>query len=409
LSYGDSADPQLAKAAQLAVREIDSSGLGDGRPLAMVICDLGGANNSLEGDARRERIRSVVDYLGGTLGVPFVVGPTTSSDSLTAITHVVASRYPTVLISPAATSPVLTTEPDRLDPTDPHGLFWRTAPSDVLQGQLLGTDVIGLYPIAEPTLDEIAVIYIDDAYGAGLANVLQTAWGVDRTELVPFDSGVDWDQLAATVDAKQPHALVMVAIDSAQTVGFIRAMAAVPGLATKYLYLTDGSKDETRLLDPLLEPEVKDIIFNLVVGTGPAAPSGASYNLFRAAYQKEFSVDPSAFAFIANAYDAAYVGAAGLVYAASTDPLYDGRTVAAGLSRLVAGPTVSLGPGDWGAIKSGLTTEPRMVDVVGISGDLDFDPIVGEAPAPIEVWQPSTSSTLCDGAPPCFVRLAVLE
>src|SRR5690606_24421015 len=55
-SFGDSADPQLAKAAQLAVREIDESGLGDGRPLAMVICDIGGPDNSLEGDARRERV-----------------------------------------------------------------------------------------------------------------------------------------------------------------------------------------------------------------------------------------------------------------------------------------------------------------------------------------------------------------
>lgn len=405
----DSSNDRRAKAVRLAAREINATGLGEGRPIGVVFCDVGGPNNALQGDERRQRVRAVTDYLAGTLGVPYVVGPNTSTDSLTAINHVVAQRYPTVLISPAATSPALTTEPDRLDSSDPHGLLWRTSPSDVVQGRVLATDVIGLYPTVEPTIDLLAVVYLDDSYGLGLANEIQLAWGVERTSLFPFGAGVDWDELVAAIELQGPHAIVMVAIDPADTLGFIQAMAGAPVLSTSNLYLTDGSKDEAQLLDPSLETEVRDILFNQVVGTAPAAPSGAEYNLFRAAYEKEFSADPSGFSFVANAYDAAYVGAAGVVYAASVDPLYDGRTVAAGLARLTTGATVALGPGGWGAIKSALTSEPRTVDVVGVSGPLDFDPIVGEAPAPIEVWRPSDDPALCDGTPPCFARVTVLE
>lgn len=405
----DSADPQLAKAVQLAVREIGQSGLGDGRPLGLVFCDVGGPGNDLSGSDRRDRVQAAVDHLAGSLGVPFIVGPATSNDSLVALGRVLAQQYPTAIISPSATSPVLSSEPDRLSPSDPFGLFWRTAPSDVVQGKKLAGEVVGAYPISDPTIDRVAVIYLSDAYGEGLASVFQSSWGVGRTDLFPFDEGVDWDLLAASVETHFPDAMVMVAVDAADAISFIRAMTFAPGLAEKYLYLTDGSKDEAQLLNTALEVEVQNIIFNQVVGTAPATPSGPDFNLFRAAYENAFGLDPTGFSFVANAYDAAYVGAAGLVYAAETDARFDGRDVAAGLSRLVTGQVLSLGPSGWGAIKSALTTEPRTVDVVGVSGDLDFDPVVGEAAAPIEVWQPTTIGSLCAGAPPCFTRLVVLE
>ncbi len=397
----DGQDPRIADAAALAFSEINEvSGLDDGRPVGFVACDVGGPGNVLSGPERQARVRVVVDYLAGTLGVPFVVGPVTSGDAVNAISYALSRDYPTAFISPSATSPALATEPDRLDPDDLFGLFWRTVPNDELQGAVLAREVVGTYPAPE-TINRVAVIYINDAYGEGLANVFQTSFGLAETDLFPFGADVDFSQVTAQVAATSPDAMVMIAIDARRTVSFIREMANQPTLADKTLFLTDGSKDEAALLDPALESAVTDILFAQVVGTAPATPEGPAYEVFSANYTNRFDVDPSGFTFLANAYDAAYLGAAGTVYAATTVPAYDGRHVVSGLARLIVGDRVEVGKTNWGTLKSSVTSGDRTVDVAGISGELDFDPLVGDAPGVIEVWQPTTTGC-AGGAPACF-------
>lgn len=406
----DSSDARVALGARLGVREIDNeSGLNQGRGVGMVVCDNGGEDNGLTGQERVDRIHGIIDYLAGTLGVPFIVGPGTSSDALDSINYIVSQAYPTVLISPSATSPALSNEPDRLSAGDPHGLFWRTAPSDQLQGVLLATDVIGQFPEPPATVLSVAVVYLSDTYGEGLAQVFQEQWltvAGNDAQLFPFDdvSEPDWAATAAAVDGYGPDAIVMVAIDATDTVGFIAEMAQLPGLSTLPLYLTDGSKDADILLNDALDPTVKAIIFNQVVGTAPAGPNPASsaFNLFSASYEQAFDQDPSGFAFVANAYDASYVGAGGLVWAAEGGQAYDGRGVAAGMARLTNGAVLEVNKTNWSAIKGGLTTGDQQIDIVGISGELDFDAAVGEATAPIEVWQPTNVAADCDAGGVCF-------
>lgn len=400
----DSADPRIADAAALAFAEINEvSGLTDGRPVGFVACDLGGPSNALTGAERQSQVHVVVDYLAGTLGVPFVVGPVTSTDALNALSHSISRDYPTLFISPSATSPALATEPDRLDEEDLFGLFWRTVPSDDLQGEVLAQDVVGQFPEAE-VIDTVAVVYVNDAYGEGLANVFQQSFGLAHTDLFPFTSDVDFAQLAAQIASTGPDAIVMAAIDARRTISFIREMSGQTPLADKTLFLTDGSKDEAVLLDPTLDAAVKNILFNQVVGTAPATPEGPSFEVFSASYRSRYGVDPAGFSFLANAYDAAYIGAAGTVYGATGVTAFDGRHIASGLARLIVGQAVTVGKTSWGTIKSSLTSGDRFVDVVGLSGDLAFDPIVGEAPGTFEVWQPTTAGC-SGGAPACFQTL----
>jgi branched-chain amino acid transport system substrate-binding protein len=61
------------------------------------------------------------------------------------------------MISPSATSPGFTT-------FDSGGLFYRTAPSDARQGEILAEIVMGR------GIDTVAVTYTNNDYGAGLAN-----------------------------------------------------------------------------------------------------------------------------------------------------------------------------------------------------------------------------------------------
>ena len=65
-----------------------------------------------------------------------------------------------ITFSPANTSPDFTT-------WDDNGLYWRTAPSDLLQGEVLGN------LIAEDGHKNIGIIYQNDAYGTGLFGVVK--------------------------------------------------------------------------------------------------------------------------------------------------------------------------------------------------------------------------------------------
>ena len=64
------------------------------------------------------------------------------------------------MVSPSATSPALTTIED-------NGYFFRTAPSDARQGEVLA-DIV-----KEKGIDEVAVTYTNNDYGKGLADSLR--------------------------------------------------------------------------------------------------------------------------------------------------------------------------------------------------------------------------------------------
>lgn len=375
-----------ADAVVLAAREIDeSTGLADGRRVGVVVCDNGGPGNQAKDEERTQLDQQALDYLAGTLGVPFLVGPRTSSDALKIVARLVEKKYPTVVISPSATSPELTGVPSRLDAADPQPLFWRTCPSDALQGDVLAKEVMG----ADPAIASATVVYTNDAYGQGFSDVILASFGVDRTNLVPFDAAKlgagEAESAAAKTATLGADAVVIVSTSADDTIALLGAMAAA-GLGDRKFFFTDGSKDAVRLLAPDIPAEVRAIIQS-AKGTAPAgARDEATFKKFTAGLGAEFpGLDPSQFSFIAHAYDATYLGALGTVYGASTTPEYDGRGVAAGLAKITGGTPVELGPVSWPTAKQAIS-EGTTLDVLGISGNLDLDPTLGEGPAPIEVW-----------------------
>jgi ABC-type branched-subunit amino acid transport system substrate-binding protein len=379
-AFDDPFDAAQGKAARLAVREINlAGGLNDGRKLMMVACDVGGPGATAD-DATREQLNQTsADFLGGTLGVPALVGPFTSSDALAAITEVLAKRYPTVLISPSATSPLLSDQPDRLSASDPYGLFWRTCASDELQGKVLAQHVV-------PVGSSVAVIYALDAYGQGLSTVFQQNFASPGTaQLFPYSTEAEFPTIAANVSSANPDGLLVIASAAADTVAAVTALVAEATLATKPLYLTDGSKDKDTLLDPSLPQAVKTMILG-AHGTAAAAPSGQYYDTFKANLLQAFQVNADDYGFMANTYDAGYVLGYGVVYASYGTMAYDGLNVADGLAHLSSGAGVQVGATTWAAAKSGLTTGARTIDIDGTSGPLTFDATTGEAPGPIEVW-----------------------
>ena len=174
-------DQALTDPIRLAVREINKNGgLNNGQQIGVVFCDNGGPGDKATGTTRDALDAHALDYLAGTLGVPYIVGPLTSADAIVLVADLLKNKYPTVLISPSATSTALTMIADKLHPTDPYGLFWRTCPDDSLQAKVLATDVIGA---AVPAIGTVTIVYINDAYGVGLATGFQNDFGLMKTKL----------------------------------------------------------------------------------------------------------------------------------------------------------------------------------------------------------------------------------
>src|SRR3546814_16345654 len=86
--------------------------------------------------------------------VSAIIGAASSGTSLQFIDQVVGAGV--IQFSPANTSDAFTTYED-------NGLYFRTAPSDVLQGEVLGN------LIAEDGNKSLGLIVLNDSYGPGLA------------------------------------------------------------------------------------------------------------------------------------------------------------------------------------------------------------------------------------------------
>jgi ABC-type branched-subunit amino acid transport system substrate-binding protein len=375
-----------ASAMQLAVSEINGAGRIDGFPVGLLIC----RNDVGEGTSDNDETARLTDYLAGTLGVPLILGPASSSNVAAAVAKLKVRELPTALISPSATAAGLSDDPVVFGGRGPT-LFWRTCPRDSLQAAVLVSEMEKVAP------SSVAVVYQNDPYGSGIESDFRSGWKTiaptATLDSIPFriDSNLDADLANAAADAKakSPSALLLVSADAAHTLKFFNELVKV-GYAPPKLFLTDGSRSKV-LLDPMLPEAVKDLMRS-AVGTGPAAfdpAAGAAYEAFGTRMQSFYGVTVTNFGFVSHSYDAAYVGAygllAGLAKSGRKLAAFDGFDVAEGFTRLSKGPSVKVGQDAFGtAIKS--LTGNGTIDIAGISGPLNFDPNRGEAPGPIEVW-----------------------
>ncbi len=135
-------------AFKLAIKHVNEAGGVFGQPVEIA-----------EGDTLnpQEEARRLIEEEG----VHAIVGPNSSADSLLVIE--VAAPAGVLVISPSASSPLLTINEDR-------DLFFRTVLSDVAQGPALAQLT------RERGFDNVGVIYRDDAWGRGLVEAFQGAW-----------------------------------------------------------------------------------------------------------------------------------------------------------------------------------------------------------------------------------------
>jgi len=202
----ESLTPPMAQGAELAMKEVSDSGLLLGGAKVTPIRADSTCIDSGAATAAAERLVTS-DKVNGIVGAD-------CSGVTGAILQNVARANGVVMISPSATSPALSTAED-------DGLFFRTAPSDARQGQVM-TDVL-----IEQGIKSVAVTYTNNDYGKGLADAFQAAFeaagGTVTINAAHEDGKADYSAEVGALAAAGGERLVVAGYVDQGGSGIIRA------------------------------------------------------------------------------------------------------------------------------------------------------------------------------------------
>ena len=189
----ESVTPFMADSAELAFQEINESGMFlGGQTIASVRADSTCVDSSAA-QAAAERLIS-------SDGIVAIMGADCSGVTMAVLQNVAMSAG-VPMISPSATSPAFTD-------TDSDGLFFRTAPSDARQGEVLAGIVM------ERGFESVAVTYTNNDYGAGFANAFVASFeamgGMVTTQVAHEEARGDYSAEVSQLASAGGDALVIL-------------------------------------------------------------------------------------------------------------------------------------------------------------------------------------------------------
>jgi branched-chain amino acid transport system substrate-binding protein len=160
-------------------------------------------------------------------GVSAIIGAAASGVSKLVIDQITGAGV--IEFSPANTSPDFTT-------WDDHNLYWRTAPSDLLQGEVLGN------LIAADGASTLGILAINDAYGTGLQKVVDKTFTDAGGKVVAtefYNTGdTTFTSQISSIMAQKPDSIILITFDEALTI--IPALKD-QGFDMSKVYLVDGN------------------------------------------------------------------------------------------------------------------------------------------------------------------------
>ncbi len=279
--------PEFA-GVELAVKEINEAGGVLGKDVEYVEGD--------SGDAQQDVANPTVDRLLAA-DVDAIIGAASSGVSFSVIDKITSAGV--VHYSPANTSPDFTTYDDK-------GLYFRTAPSDVLQGRVLGET------IAADGYSNVGILALQDPYGEGLSKNVGDTITAGGGALAP-EAPVFYDPAASNFDAQigqvksaNPDAIVIIGFE--ETAKVIQAMVAQGiGPQDVPLYLVDGNLSNT------LGEDLPDGVLEDTKGTLPGASAPGEFR------ERVLEIDDSLeeFPYTAESYDAVITTALAAIAAKS--------------------------------------------------------------------------------------------
>ena len=322
--------PPIVESAKLAVKHVnEQGGIGKGGKLDIVIAD--GQCNPQAAAAAAKKLVDVDKVVG-------IVGELCSGATIAAAE---GSGIPTgtVMISPASTSPALTTLADK-------DFVFRTCPSDAFIGQTAAR-----YLVQKRGIKVLALTYMNNDYGKGLASSFRDEFkklgGKITADLEHNEKATSFrSELATLAKDKPPYLFV---IGYANSSGPIILKQALEGGFFKKFIGSEGTRDD-KVYQQIGIKNLEGMIH--LVGGDPSSKALDMFNAEITKVNKDFVGKPYA----PHSYDAAFMLALAIEVAGSTD-----RTkVRDALRRVGSIGGVVIQPGEWKKAKEAIAKKQKI-------------------------------------------------
>ena len=334
---------------QFAAQQINAAGGVNGEDIEVIVADTQ-TQPQAGVDAAQKLIN--VD------GVHAIVGALSSGVTIP-VARTVTSREGVAQISNASTSPTITTLED-------NDFLFRSVPSDAFQG-------VALASLAEQKgVSNVSIMYVNNAYGQGLADAFAEAFGGEVSASIAFEQG----QASYRGELQQAagggaEALVLIAYPESGSV--ILRQSLEGGYLDKFIF-TDGMKA------PEIIERVGAQFLNGAFGTVPQAKESQALKVFRDAYIAEYGELPGK-----PYYDTAYDAAFAIALAAQKAGSNDREAIRDNLRDVANPPGEVILPGEWEKAVQ-LLADGQDINYEGAAGSVDFDE-VGDVPGTIGHWE----------------------
>ncbi|MEZ5834602.1 MAG: ABC transporter substrate-binding protein [Geminicoccaceae bacterium] len=320
--------PNMANGAKLAMNEANESGKFT---LGNVVAVQGDTTCVDSGVATTATERLVTSE-----GIAGIIGGDCSGVT-GAMLQNVARPNGIVMISPSATSPALSDAED-------DGLFFRTAPSDARQGQVIAEI------LKDRGYGSIAITYTNNDYGKGLADSTKSAFeaagGTVTTVAAHEDGKGDYSAEVGALAAAGGDVLVVAGYLDQGGRGIIRSA------------LDLGAFDLFELPDGMVGDSLTDVFGDQIDGSfgqvgGSDSPGAAAY--VKLAEEADFDGTGT---YSPESYDAAALMLLAMQAAGSTDP----RVYKDKVMDVANAPGEKINPGELG----------KALEIIAGGGDVDY-------------------------------------
>ncbi len=282
--------PEFA-AAQLAVNELNEAGGILEADVTLTQGDSGDTNTDIANQTVDEHLAA---------GTDAIIGAASSGVSLTVIDKITGANV--IHFSPANTSPTFTDYDD-------NGLYFRTAPSDVLQGRILAENLLA------DGASNVVILARQDSYGEGLRDF--TLGPLEEAGATV--TAITYDP-SATEFAAEVQQAVQANPDAVLVIGFAETEQIVKGMIEQQLgpqvvpfWFTDGNVGNSM-------GENFDDAPGVLAGVRGTLPAADFADEFR---ERLLEVDPELvdFSYSAETYDAIVITALAAAVAGTDDPV----------------------------------------------------------------------------------------
>mgnify|MGYP006290250443 CR=1 FL=1 len=330
----ESLTPAMATGAEMAMAEVTEAGtLLEGMTVTPVRADST-CVDSAAATAAAERLITAE-------GVKGIMGADCSGVTGAVLANVAVPNG-MVMISPSATSPALTSAED-------NGLFFRTAPSNARQGEVMANILM------ERGIEEVALTYTNNDYGKGLADAFASSYeekgGTITINAAHEDGKADYTAEVGALASAGGEALVVLGYVDQGGAGVIQAA------------LDTGAFDMFAFGDGMIGDALTDSFGDGIegsVGTAPGSDNegGAMF----AEMASEAGIDGTS-VYAGESYDAASLMLLAMQAAGSHEP----GDYAAHIFDVANAPGEPILPGELG----------KALEILADGGEIDFQGATG--------------------------------